>query len=297
MKTKQLLKKSKVKPVTKKELDQLKTKKAKVVKITINRATWITQHTLALKFPLSSRLAAWLKLGGLNAEKFEKDYHLEDSGISKAVYAALVNFDLEKGPEADRVPPLLPVYLKVESKTEEELEGHKRPTTEESVAKAAKLRETLLKSGWTSEDIKYAFREVIGDNNQVPRKLKAVATDFGEELDEQEQPKPSMSAVAKAKGPPVPKIEYKREAVKAEPVAVVKAEKVEIVGGPKCGICGVVVTRDTTFQDGKPVHRSCISMSRLPSQLEDGETVSDSRTGHLMRWSATDGKWVRYSAA
>lgn len=296
MKKKQLLKTSNVKPLTKKEAAKLKATKPKVIPISINRVMWLQQHTLALKFPLSTRLAAWLKLGGLDAEKFDKDYHLEDSGISKAVYAALVNFDLEKGPEADRVPPLLPVYLKVEAKTEAELVKPKRPSTEESIVKATKIREGLLAAGWTSEDIRHAFREVIGDNNLVPRKLKSIAIDFGAELDGDTPARPSMSAVAPPKPPSVPKVEFARKEAEKPKVTVVKGpEKVELVG-PICGICKESVTRDTTFKDGKPVHRSCLHMNRPASQIEDGETVEDSRTGHSMRWDAASAKWVRYSA-
>jgi hypothetical protein len=292
MKTKRLLQTSKVQKLSKKEAEKVK-KGSKRVSVSINRITWINQHSLALKYPLSTRLAAWLKLGGVDSRRFDKEYHLDESGISKAVLAALINFDLEKGPEADRIPPLLPVYLKVEPKTEADIAPSKRPSTEESVKKADAIRKSLLAAGWTSEDVKYAFREVIGDNNLVPRRIKSLAIDFGDELDSRTV-KPSISAVSaktvktKIITEPVP-----------EPVVAVK-ESVGVVGQgesvakPTCRFCGGPTVRDTTFHEGKPVHRACLTMSK-PGSFD--ETVQDPNTGHAMRWDAGSGKWVRYSSA
>lgn len=292
MKTKRLLQTSKVQKLSKKEAEKVK-KGSKRVSVSINRITWINQHSLALKYPLSKRLAAWLKLGGVDSKRFDKEYHLDESGISKAVLAALIDFDLEKGPEADRIPPLLPVYLKVEPKTEADIAPSKRPSTEESVKKADAIRKSLLAAGWTSEDVKYAFREVIGDNNIVPRRIKSLAVDFGDELDTRTV-KPSISAVS-AK---TTKTRIIAEVVQ-EPVVVAAKETVGVVGQgdttgkPTCRFCGCATIRDTTFHEGKPVHRACLTMSKPGSS---DETVQDPNTGHAMRWDAGSGKWVRYSS-
>lgn len=139
---------------------------AKKVSTKLDRGAWLKLHAEATKYPLSLRIAAELWRAGVTFDLFENLWHLEESGISKAVYQAMFNFKLGKGIDPDFVPPMRATFYKIDKTLAKEERAKGRPTTEQAIREAKETCAELKKRGWLPSDICKAFRVAIGDETE-----------------------------------------------------------------------------------------------------------------------------------
>jgi hypothetical protein len=150
-----------------------KTKQDRTVNPRYKKPDFVKMLSEAERCPLMMRIAAELFRAGISGRDFLDKFHLEGNPMSTQIHAHMVQFDLSRGQDPARVPPVMPVLLRYvpTAKQKELIEKQKkgRPSTEEAKAYLQKLINELQAKGWHEVDFINALRDLV-DNDTAPAK-------------------------------------------------------------------------------------------------------------------------------
>lgn len=149
-----------------------KTKQDKRVSPRYKKRDYVQMLSDMERYPMIIRVAAELFRGGVTGRRFLDEFHLEGNPISTQVHMYMVQFDLQKGQNPERVPRLLPEMLRyvptAKMKEIKEAQKRGRPTHEEAKEYLQKMLKELQSKGWKEVDFINALRELVdGDNEPV----------------------------------------------------------------------------------------------------------------------------------
>lgn len=158
---------------------ELKKKKRK-----IDRQLYLRMLRETQKYTLLQRVTSELYRAGVSPQRFLRELHKDDWSMSTRVMEELERIDKGRnGYDPDRVPPVLPVYLKPVS-VEHAVTFKGRPTRQAAMREALAWAKLLIARGWTEGDIKRAIDDILEDEDSS----KVVIVKADDDLEEK-QPK------------------------------------------------------------------------------------------------------------
>lgn len=143
---------------------ELKKKKRK-----FDRNTYLRLLRESQKYTILQRVASELYRAGVTPQLFLRELHKDDWSLSSRVMEELDRIDRGRnGYDPDKVPPLLPVYLKpIASDSEAGIAFKGRPKRKDAQQVAIKWAKSLLLRGWTEGDIRRSIEDVLDDEEDT----------------------------------------------------------------------------------------------------------------------------------
>jgi hypothetical protein len=279
-----------------------KTAQDKKVKQRFSKKDYVSLLSDAEKYPLAIRIAAELFRGGVSGRKFLDEFHLDGNSFSTQIHGHMAGFDLGRGIDPNKVPPVLPEFLRhipTEKIKAEKLKSSKgRPTSEQAMAFVKKFVDDCLKRGWDETDLLHPFRELIDKEVVLDTKVK-MDDDLAE--DEPEKKAKTEKAYFARIGKKWERFQTQGDAVKAmeEDDDKVLGPVENPVAGEHCVYCkfrlnGTIVTVRTE-KTVEHMHMGCYQMEVChPAQLTVGMKALHAPSGIYYRYHGADkGGWKK----
>lgn len=152
------------------ELTTVVNKEMQRKKRSIDRIAFLRIVRETEKYPLLVRVASELYRAGVTPGVFIETLHKDDWSMSTRVMEELERIDKGRcGYDPDRVPPILPVYLKpLTNAAKAEKKAIKgRPKREFAQKETLRWVKHVLSLGWTEGDVQRGIDDVLGDNEPV----------------------------------------------------------------------------------------------------------------------------------
>lgn len=274
-----------------------KTGQDKTIKHRLKKRDFVGMLSDVEKYPLLMRIAAELFRNGVSGRRFLDEFHLDGNSMSTQIHVYMVDFDLKRGLDPAKVPPILPEFIRwIEPAKIKELKAKAikgRPTAEQAAEHLAKVLKECLSRGWDEVDFINAIRRM----DQPTGPIKSVKLELDED-DEPETKKKVERAYFARIGKKWDRFETQVAAMKAmrEDDDRILGPVEEPVQGEHCFYCkfrlnGTVVTvRDNVST--KHMHMGCYWMNAHPTQIQIGMCVLDALTGKYYTYHGADkGGW------
>ena len=269
----------------------------KKIKVKYRKPDYVKMLDDARRWPISMRIAAELWRNGIDLEKFENEFHLEENSLSKQVHESMVQFHLNKGFDPFKIAPARETFVRyVPPAKVAELNAPKgRPSTETVVKFIHKLIEQKKKDGWKEVDfikgfrviddvqedeivkVKAAFEEEEANNGTKVRNRRVYSVLVGNTWVEGT----SKAALLKAK-------EAAEKAQRLEPLKDIKSQCCQC----KYPLTELVITVRKEGQE-ENMHFSCYWLKHArPETIPNGMEILNPKEGVFYVWKQNVG-WVK----